>query len=209
MKTRKKKSLLLVLLIEIGHINNQILDNIHMRQRSYHGGGASVGVDRLQTSHRIRPVNVHRTRPAYPFPTRSPVAEARIILPFNLLQRIKNHGPTFGEVDEVGLEEGLPVRVIGAPPVNLEFLVQIVDALFQGVVRFQDLLRVLCGGGVAFQSGEVGVFPDGVGYLFVSILEPAFRHYYLSTFSPLSLSLSACCFILWTCNVGAVVVVVV
>ena len=67
---------LLVLVVEIGEINDQIFDNKHVGQRGIDSGLGSVSVNGLEASHSVGAINVHSTRPTNPFPTRPPGAEA-------------------------------------------------------------------------------------------------------------------------------------
>ena len=52
---------LLVLLIEVGEINNEIFDNEHMRKWGDGGGLGSVGINRFKASHSVDAIYVHRT----------------------------------------------------------------------------------------------------------------------------------------------------
>lgn len=58
---------LLVLLVEIGEINNKIFDDQHVRQRSYYSWLASVAIDWLKACHSVGAINVNVTRPTNPF----------------------------------------------------------------------------------------------------------------------------------------------
>lgn len=58
---------LLVLLVEIGEINNKIFDDKHVRQRSYNSWLASVAIDWLKACNSVGAANVHRAGPTNPF----------------------------------------------------------------------------------------------------------------------------------------------
>lgn len=60
---------LLVLLIEVGEVDNEVLDDKSAREGSDGSGLGSVCVDGLKTSHGVGPIDVHGARSTYPFPT--------------------------------------------------------------------------------------------------------------------------------------------
>lgn len=72
MKERIKK--VLVLVVEVGEINNKIFDDKHMGKRGYNGGFGSVGINRFEAGHCVASINVHGTRSTYTFSTRPSVA---------------------------------------------------------------------------------------------------------------------------------------
>lgn len=59
---------ILVLLVEVGEVNNQILDHKHVRKRGNGGRLRSISIYWLETSYSVATINVHCTGSTYSFP---------------------------------------------------------------------------------------------------------------------------------------------
>lgn len=79
----------LVLLVEVGEVDDEVLDDEHVGERGDHRGCRGVGVDGLQTSHGVVAVDVHGAGAADAFPARPPVPQAGILLRFDLLKHVQ------------------------------------------------------------------------------------------------------------------------
>lgn len=109
----------LVLVVKVGHVDHQILDHEHVWQRRYHR--IRPGRDLRKASQPILAVNVHRAWPADALPARPTESQRRVDLVLYLDQGVQHHRPTLLQINLVLLQLRL-LRVVWAPPVNLELL---------------------------------------------------------------------------------------
>lgn len=137
----------LVLIVEIGHIHNEILDDEHMRQRSNRGLRACRNLG--QASQAIAAINIHGAGAADSLPAGPAESEGGIDLVLDFNQGVEDHGPTLPEIDLILLKLRLG-RILGVPSVDLEGL---------------EGSGVACGGlhplGLSF--GGVGTSPQQLG----------------------------------------------
>jgi len=114
----------LVLLVELGHVGNEILDDVHVWQWIYLGLLSSLPINTAQACQSVLPVNVHRATAADPFTAASSKRQCRVHLILDLENGIQDHRPRLVEVDGILLKEGLLAGLIRVPSVYLECLVQ-------------------------------------------------------------------------------------
>jgi hypothetical protein len=105
--------------VEAGQIGNEILDDLHMRQRIYFHGRVGLSRDASETGKTVAAVDVHSARTANALAARAAESKGGILLILNFDERIKHHRPAFAEVDWEGLyaRGGITVRI---PSVDLE-----------------------------------------------------------------------------------------
>lgn len=109
----------LVLIVEVGHVHDQVLDHEHVRQRRDRRGG--LRGDLRQAGEAVAAVNVHRAGPADSLAAGPPEGEGRVDLVLDLDEGVEDHGAALLEVDLVVLE--LRLRgVVRGPPVDREGL---------------------------------------------------------------------------------------
>ena len=94
-----------VLSIEQVHVGNQVLDNVHVRQRVNLGGLAGVCVDVADARQSILTSDVHCAGSADTFTARTTEGESGIDFVLDLDQSIQNHGSAFVKIDVVLLQE--------------------------------------------------------------------------------------------------------
>lgn len=124
----------LVLVVEVGHVHDQVLDDEHVRQRRDRRGGP-VG-DLGEAGEAVAAVDVHGAGPADALAAGPPEGEGRIDLVLDLDEGVEDHGAALPEVDLVVLE--LRLRgVVRGPPVDREGL-EVGGGLGPGL----DLLRL-------------------------------------------------------------------
>mmetsp|Transcript_45657 Transcript_45657/g.102900 ORF Transcript_45657/g.102900 Transcript_45657/m.102900 type:complete len:207 (-) Transcript_45657:234-854(-) len=73
----------LVLLVEVGHVRDQVLQHVHVRQGVDLGAHACVG-DLAEARKRVGPIHVHGARAADALAARPPERERRVHLVLNL-----------------------------------------------------------------------------------------------------------------------------
>jgi len=89
----------LVLLVEEGHIGNEVLDNIHVWKRIDLAIRAWITVNPAQASQRVLPINVHCARAANTLSARTTESKGRIHLVLDLDQSVKDHRACLVEVN--------------------------------------------------------------------------------------------------------------
>lgn len=110
----------LILVVEVGHVHDQVLDHEHVRQRRY-GGGCRRRRNLGETSEAVAAINVHRAGAADPLAAGAAEGEGRVDLVLDLDERVQDHRPALLQVDLVVLQLRLR-RVLRVPPVDLERL---------------------------------------------------------------------------------------
>lgn len=109
----------LVLIVEVSHVHDQVLDHEHVRQRRDRRG--SPVRDLGEAGETVAAVNIHSAGPADSLAAGPSEGEGRIDLVLNLDQGVEDHGTALLEVDLVVLE--LRLRgVVRGPPVDRECL---------------------------------------------------------------------------------------
>ena len=113
-----------VLLVEVAHVRNKVLDNIHVREgvdfRGLAGRVAgSLGLDVAQTGQGVGAVDVHGARAADALPAGAAEGEGRILLVLDFEERVEDHRAAIVEVDGIGGQIRL-LLLVRIPPVDLE-----------------------------------------------------------------------------------------
>jgi hypothetical protein len=111
----------LVLVVEVGHVDDEVLDDEHVGQRR-DGGGGGGGGDLGEAGEAVVAVDVHGAAPADPLAAAPAEGERRVLLVLDLEQRVQHHGPAVGQVQLVVLELRLRRRRVRVPPVDREGL---------------------------------------------------------------------------------------
>lgn len=111
----------LVLAVEVGHVDDEILDDEHVGQRR-DGGRRGRGGDLGEAGEAVVAVDVHGAAPADALAAAASEGERRVLLVLDLEQRVQHHRPAVGEVDLVVLEVRLRRRRVRVPPVDREGL---------------------------------------------------------------------------------------
>lgn len=111
----------LVLVVEVGHIDDEVLDDEHVGERRDRGGRGRRR-DLGEAGEAVVAVDVHRAAPADPLAAAAAEGERRVLLVLDLEQHVEHHRPAVGEVHLVVLEVGLRRRRVGIPPVDRERL---------------------------------------------------------------------------------------
>jgi len=110
-----------VLFIEVVHVRDEILDNIHVRKR-VDLGGLVVGLDLGQAGKGVHASNVHGARATDAFPAGPSEGQGGVHLVLDLDQSVQDHGTTVVQVNLVVLHLGLGPGVLGVIPVNCKGL---------------------------------------------------------------------------------------
>ena len=85
----------LILIVEVRHVHDQVLDHEHVRQRSdRRGGGVFFRGDLGEARQAVAAVDVHCAGAADPLAARAAEREARVDLVLDLDERVEDHGPT-------------------------------------------------------------------------------------------------------------------
>lgn len=92
--------------LTISHIRNQILDNIHVRQRVNLGHISTrlllpLRLNVTKTGEGVASVNVHGARSANSLTARSAESQSGILLGFDFDESIEYHGPTVIEINGI------------------------------------------------------------------------------------------------------------
>jgi hypothetical protein len=93
-----------------------------MRQRVDFGILGAIPVDSAETSQGVLAVDVHGAASTDTLPAGSSESECRVHFILNLDQCVQNHRPCLVEVDLVGLQGGLLLRLVWVPAVDFELL---------------------------------------------------------------------------------------
>jgi len=115
----------LVLLVELRHVRDEILDDVHVRQRVKLGSLGFASIDTRETGQGVNSVDVHGARSANSFSAGSSESKGRVEVVLDLDESIQDHGSTLREIELVRLKSRLLVGEIGVPSVDLELLHQL------------------------------------------------------------------------------------
>ena len=115
-----------VLFVEIAHVRDQILENVHVREGVYFGGRLGIVVDVGQTGEGVASLYVHGAGSADSLAATPTKGETRVLLVLDLDEGVENHRTAIVQVDRIGAEVGLLVVLFRVPSIDFEVL----DALF-------------------------------------------------------------------------------
>mmetsp|Transcript_7869 Transcript_7869/g.17132 ORF Transcript_7869/g.17132 Transcript_7869/m.17132 type:complete len:262 (+) Transcript_7869:175-960(+) len=91
----------LVLIVEVGHVGDQVLHYEHVGE-GVDLGGLGALVDEAQAGEGVVSVDVHRARAADALSAGSAEGQRGVLLVLNLQKGVQHHGPALGEVYRVG-----------------------------------------------------------------------------------------------------------
>ena len=111
-----------VLFVKIGHVGDQIFEHKHVWQGINLGGFGCIFLINIgQTSQSIDPINIHGTRTANAFATRTTKGQGWILLVFNLDESIQYHGTAFIQINRISRKIGALI-LFRIPTIDLEIL---------------------------------------------------------------------------------------
>lgn len=112
----------LVLAVEVGHVDDEVLDDEHVGEGG-DGSGVGGGLGDLgEAGEAVVAVDVHGAGAADALAAGAAEGEGGVDLVLDLDQGVEHHGPALGEVDLVALEPGLRRGLVGVPAVDRERL---------------------------------------------------------------------------------------
>jgi hypothetical protein len=111
-----------VLFVELGHIRNEILDNVGVRQWVDARLLSRVGRDAAQAGQCIDSVNVHGAAATDALSAAPSEGQSRVDLVLDSDQGVQHHRSGLVEVERVALHARLRRGLIGVPSVDLEGL---------------------------------------------------------------------------------------
>lgn len=100
-----------VLLVELGHIGNEVFDDVHVRQR-VDVARAGITVNTAETGKGVDAVNVHGAATTNTLAARAAEGQGRVNLVLDLQKGVENHGARLVQIDIVGLHPGLLSRIL-------------------------------------------------------------------------------------------------
>mmetsp|Transcript_1446 Transcript_1446/g.2907 ORF Transcript_1446/g.2907 Transcript_1446/m.2907 type:complete len:247 (-) Transcript_1446:109-849(-) len=106
-----------VLCVEVGHVHDQVLHHIHVRQGS-DGDLGRVLVHLAEAGKGVASVDVHSAGAADTLAAGATQREGGVHLVLHLQQNVKHHGPAVVHVHIVNLHAGLATLLLGVPPVD-------------------------------------------------------------------------------------------
>mmetsp|Transcript_36413 Transcript_36413/g.114130 ORF Transcript_36413/g.114130 Transcript_36413/m.114130 type:complete len:295 (-) Transcript_36413:144-1028(-) len=109
-----------VLVVEVGEVRHEVLDDVHVRQR-VNLGRLRRPVDVAQAGERVPAVDVHRAAAADALAAAPPEGQARVLLVLDLQQCVEYHGPAVVQVNRVRHHVRF-LLLLRVPPVDLEVL---------------------------------------------------------------------------------------
>lgn len=122
-----------VLLVELGQVWHEVLDNVHVRQ------GVDLGVillvDPAEAGEGVDTVNIHSARTADTLTARATEGERRVNFVLDFDERVENHWTGLVEVQCVRLQTRLLRGLVRVPSVDLELLQVLRLARTANVVR--------------------------------------------------------------------------
>jgi hypothetical protein len=111
-----------VLFVKVAHIGDQILNDVHVRQRVNLGGHLGVIVNVGQAGQGVGTVNVHGTRSTNALATRPTKGQGGILFILDFNEGIQHHRSALGQVDGVGGKVRSLVGLFRIPTVDFEVL---------------------------------------------------------------------------------------
>jgi len=112
----------LVLLVELGQIWYDVLDNVGVGKWVDLGFLLGIGWDTAQASQSVDTIDVHGTTSADTLTARSSEGKSWVDLVLNANEGVQHHGSGLVQVEGVGLHAWLGGRLIGVPSVDVEGL---------------------------------------------------------------------------------------
>lgn len=112
----------LVLLVEVGQIGDQVLDDIGVRQRVDTRLLLGVGGNTAQASQSVDSINVHGAATADTLSATSPESQGGVDLVLDSDERIQHHRAGLVQIQAVGLHLGLLGGLVGVPAIDMELL---------------------------------------------------------------------------------------
>jgi hypothetical protein len=89
-----------VLFVEVGHIGDQVFNDIHVREGVNFGGG-SAGINVRQTGQGVGAVDIHGAGPANAFAAGPAKGERGVLFILDLNEGIQDHGSAVVQIDGV------------------------------------------------------------------------------------------------------------
>jgi hypothetical protein len=111
-----------VLLVELGHVGNEVLDHVSVRQWVDARFFGCVGGDTAEAGQGVDAVNVHGATAADTLSAAPSEGQSRVNLVLDPNQGIQHHRAGLVKVERVGLHAGLRRGLIWVPSVDLERL---------------------------------------------------------------------------------------
>lgn len=90
-----------VLFVEIAHVGDQVLDDVHVREWINLGGLLIFFVNVIQTRERVDPVNVHGATATNAFATGTAKGEGGILFVLDFNESVQYHGAAVIEIDGI------------------------------------------------------------------------------------------------------------
>jgi len=110
------------LFVEIAHVRDQILENVHVREGIYLGRRLGVVVDVCETGEGVASLDVHGAGSADSFSAAPTKGETRILLVLDFNEGVEDHRTAIVEVDRIRAEVWLLVVLFRVPSIDLEVL---------------------------------------------------------------------------------------
>jgi len=111
-----------VLFVEIAHVRDQILENVHVREGIYLGCRLGVVVDVCETGEGVASLDVHGAGSADSFSAAPTKGETRVLLFLDVNVGVEDHRTAIVEVDRIRAEVWLLVVLFRVPSIDLEVL---------------------------------------------------------------------------------------
>lgn len=132
----------LVLLVELGQVRHQVLDDVHVRQRVDARLLGGIRGDPAQAGQGVGSVDVHGATATDTFTATAAESQGGVHLVLDADQSVQHHGAGLVQVEGVGLHLRLLGRLVGVPAVDLELLdARLIRGV--GVLRYSFSLNPL------------------------------------------------------------------
>lgn len=133
-----------VLLVEVAHVGNEVLDDVHVREGVDLGGLAgrvagSLGLDVAQAGQGVGAVDVHGARAADALPAGAAEGEGGVLLVLDLEECVEDHRAAVVQVHGIGRQVRL-LLLIGIPSVDLEVLDPLRLGRWGGILHLEGFL---------------------------------------------------------------------
>jgi len=111
-----------ILFIEIAHVRDQILQDVHVRKRIYFGGSLGVVINVGETRQSVASLNVHGAGTTDSFTATSAKGETGILFVLDLDEGIQNHGTAIIQIHGIRAQIWLLVVLFWVPSIDLKVL---------------------------------------------------------------------------------------
>mmetsp|Transcript_5219 Transcript_5219/g.14639 ORF Transcript_5219/g.14639 Transcript_5219/m.14639 type:complete len:249 (+) Transcript_5219:1756-2502(+) len=111
----------LVLFVKVGHVRNQVFENVHVR-KGVNLGCLCLGINVGQASQGVATVNVHGARATNTFAARSTKGQGGILFALDFNESVQHHGTARVQVDGISAQIGSLHGILRIPAVHLEIL---------------------------------------------------------------------------------------